>query len=92
MVPEITGYEPLGRFFHAYSTETSQYFLQDWDHSSDPAHDRHVYTGKIFLSVFVSNGSNFCHDAYSAICIIQKEPGKMPGKMWSLQEKVPGTS
>ena len=89
---KITGYEPLGRFFHAYSTETSQYFLQDRDHSADPDPDRHVHTGKIFLSVFVSDGSNFCHDAHSAICIIQKEPGKMPGKMRSLQEKVPGTS
>ena len=36
--------------------------------SADP--DRNVYTGKIFLSVPLSNGSSFCNDADPSVCTV----------------------
>ena len=37
---------------------------------TDSDYDRDVYPGTIFLSVSLSNGSSFCYNAYSTVCII----------------------
>lgn len=53
---EPSGNESMGCVFHADSTETSECFLQDRNHSACADPDWYVYAGAFFLPVPVSDG------------------------------------
>ena len=91
--PKLQGMSPWDVFSMLTAQKTSECLLQDWNHSSCSDHDGNVYTGALFLSVFVSDGSSICNDADSArLHCFKRDRSKCPAKCGALQETLSGTS
>ena len=63
---KLTGNQPVGCFFHAYSRKAYRQYISGGNHPFASDHGGNVHTGAFFLPVSLSDGSGFCTDANPA--------------------------